>query len=332
MVLNKTRVKSMKKLKTSSLRVLIITQGISRIVNPLVSSEHAIVGIVESAPRQKINPSLIQSTYRSLKKFTGELPRFCRRESLAYYYLKKSDDSRFIIWLKHQDPDVIVVHGMAHLIKAEALSIPNLGVINLHQSLLPDYRGPNPTFWQYYNVDLNPGVTLHFIDSGEDTGSIISQDSLRIELGMKCPDLLDELIGNLGVRLILDALSNFGGNTISTKEQPAKLAGPRARNVHPSEHKNIIKWDDWSIERIWHILRGTELWLDAFPAPRGIYIGQRFKVREFVKCATTDYQRGEIYYDGMRHFITCAEGKIFLEVKFNVKASFKGFLRRLIVG
>lgn len=78
-------------------------------------------------------------------------------------------------WVKSLSPDLIVVYSMSQLLKENIYSIPRFGTINLHPSYLPEYRGPNPIFWMYYNMEKQGGVTVHYIDQGEDTGNIILQ-------------------------------------------------------------------------------------------------------------------------------------------------------------
>jgi methionyl-tRNA formyltransferase len=62
------------------------------------------------------------------------------------------------------------------IIKPRIISIPKLGTINAHTSILPEYRGSRSEFWQCYNQNYDhAGVTLHFIEKGVDTGSILFQ-------------------------------------------------------------------------------------------------------------------------------------------------------------
>jgi methionyl-tRNA formyltransferase len=78
-------------------------------------------------------------------------------------------------------PDLIVVSSFNQILPREIISIPRLGVINLHPSLLPKYRGPTPTAWVLMNGEKETGVTVHFIeDERIDSGRIITQGRLEI--------------------------------------------------------------------------------------------------------------------------------------------------------
>jgi methionyl-tRNA formyltransferase len=78
-------------------------------------------------------------------------------------------------------PDLIVVGTFNQIIPQKILSIPRLGVINLHPSLLPKYRGGTPTVWVLINGEKETGITVHFIeDERIDRGRIIIQSKLKI--------------------------------------------------------------------------------------------------------------------------------------------------------
>jgi methionyl-tRNA formyltransferase len=83
--------------------------------------------------------------------------------------------------LEHLSPHLIVVSTYNQIIPARVISIPMLGVVNLHPSLLPKYRGATPTAWVLVNGEEVTGVTAHFIeDERIDSGRIIFQSSLKI--------------------------------------------------------------------------------------------------------------------------------------------------------
>ena len=77
---------------------------------------------------------------------------------------------------------MILVGYSASLLKKETFSIPLNGTINLHASLLPDYRGSAPINWVIMNNEKITGVTTFFIDDKIDTGDILIQEKIKIEL------------------------------------------------------------------------------------------------------------------------------------------------------
>jgi len=166
-------------------KVMIITQGVSPIVKPIVEN-YNVVGIIEAAPRnyRKINffKKLIIKIISILRN--NNLEFFCKKANIPYFFMTSSDEN-LENWVKEKKPDVIVVYSMSQLLKENIFSIPKYGTINLHPAFLPKYRGPNPLFWHYYHGETKFGITLHYIDKGEDTGDIIYQEEIQIPLGIK---------------------------------------------------------------------------------------------------------------------------------------------------
>lgn len=116
---------------------------------------------------------------------------------------------------------------------------------------------------------------------------------------------------------MLKAIENV--ENLPRKKQPKFANFERARNIKRSEYLNIIDWDNWHIRRIWHLLRGTELWLNAFEQPSGFNKGQRWVVEEFEECNTKDYIVSKVYKEKGKYFVVCREGKIFLTIDFGIK-------------
>ena len=86
-------------------------------------------------------------------------------------------------WLKAQHPDLIVVVAFGQILPPRILRLPSHGCINLHASLLPDYRGAAPINWTIMNGDTKTGVTTMFMNEWMDTGDILLQRETDIEPG-----------------------------------------------------------------------------------------------------------------------------------------------------
>lgn len=84
--------------------------------------------------------------------------------------------------IKNLLPDVIVVSTFNQIIPQSVIDIPKFGIINVHPSLLPKYRGATPTVWALLNGEKETGITTHFIENEQiDCGRIILQTKLKIE-------------------------------------------------------------------------------------------------------------------------------------------------------
>jgi len=324
MLMMNSKCKSLRS-NNDGLKIVLITQGISRVVNPLVESRHNIVGIVESAPRNK--HSLLYKSYRSIKGFVGKLACYCRRKKIPYFYMKNGCDHAIETWLKKISPDIIVVYSMSELLKTNIYSIPPKGTINLHPSYLPEYRGPNPDFWQYYDMEMRPGISVHYLDAGEDTGDVIIQKRIDITLGIKSPDRLDHLVGVEGSKLLIKALNAIKVGDYERIKQKILSPTNRARNLVLEEHPAIVDWVNWPIEKVWHVLRGSELWLNALPQPKGFFRGQRWVIENLEMCESNNATLGEIYNENGKYYVAVKNGRIYLSLFFNLKAFVLSFLR-----
>lgn len=311
--------------------VVLITQGLTRVVEPIVNSTHNIVAIVD-APSRNANKikktSIIGRIIKQLMVSFGlrkkTLKEYCKDKSINYIEFAKTSESSFIEYLKKNKIDLLVIYSMSQLLKESIFIVPKYGTINLHPSFLPKYRGPNPWFWSYLNGDDKGGVTVHFIDKGEDTGDIIYQEEYKIEKGIKSPQMQDLAIGEIGSRLLVQAINNIPN--IERIVQPTQSPTPRAKNLKIEEHGQIIDWENWDIEKIWHILRGTELWLNAIEQPIGLFKNMRWSVENFDKNITLDSKIGSLEKYKNNNVVVCEDGIIYLKPKF----VFSIYIRNLI--
>lgn len=322
-------------------RLVLITQGISRVVMPILTQRDVeVVGIVESAPRDYSRRPTRAMTLRTVLaralamiRPAPSLESVSKQHNLPYFLLHKANGKEFANWLKEIRVDLVVIYSMSQLLPQEILDIPSIGVLNLHPSLLPAYRGANPWFWMYYDAVSQGGVTLQYIDAGEDTGDIVYQRTYAIPLGMKSPAMQDLAIGKHGVDLILETLKQVGqGNALPRSVQPAQSPTPRARNIKPGEYRMLIDWDQWPIDRIWHLMRGTELWLDCINQPTGIYSGQRWVVDDFEKtnCTVQTAAIGQVKKDEKGCYVQCRDGIIRVHAEIGLYPVMRTIAKRLL--
>ncbi len=110
----------------------------------------------------------------------------------------------FLATLATFEADLIVVACFPWRLPAPILALPSMATINIHPSLLPDGRGPEPIFWAFRRNLESTGVTLHVTDEGLDTGPIISQRHVAIPTDATMPTLERSL-----ARIGADMLSEF---------------------------------------------------------------------------------------------------------------------------
>jgi methionyl-tRNA formyltransferase len=154
--------------------------------------------------------------------------------------------------LKESQADLLVVYRCPFLLPEKIFLRPKFGSINIHPSLLPQYRGPNPWFWIYYNMEKTSGVTVHRIDKYEDHGDILAQVEFEIELGSSLCDL--RLTAEKQITpLLLSVIANIA----TSKGVPQTVAASgisRACNV--SDYSALLNPSKMDAPHVWHILRG----------------------------------------------------------------------------
>lgn len=104
------------------------------------------------------------------------------RSGIALYEGLHFEGEKTYDIIKKLSPELIVVSSFNQIVPKSIISIPQFGIINIHPSLLPKYRGATPTVWALLNGEEEAGVTAHFIEDEKiDCGRIIKQAKLRIE-------------------------------------------------------------------------------------------------------------------------------------------------------
>lgn len=132
------------------------------------------------------------------------------QHGIAVHQFDKIRSQEGVAALRAFGPDLMVTAAFGQLLSAENLSVPRIGCINVHGSLLPKYRGAAPIQWSVINGDRVTGVTTMWTDIGMDTGDML----LREETAIGPDETAGELYARLaviGARVLertLDALEN----------------------------------------------------------------------------------------------------------------------------
>ena len=153
--------------------------------------------------------------------------------------------------LRRLEVDLACVATFPHLLPAALLAAPRLGAIGLHPALLPRHRGPDPLFWTAHAGDAETGVSVLWLDAGEDTGDLLLQERLPVERGRAGPALYLDL-AERGARLLAAAVDQIAAGTAARLPQDEALA---TREPAPSAETCRIDPAAWSAEALWHFLR-----------------------------------------------------------------------------
>lgn len=120
-------------------------------------------------------------------------------------------------------PEVIVVAAYGQILPKAVLSLPRLGCINIHASLLPRHRGAAPIQAAIVEGDNETGITIMQMDEGLDTGDILLKVATPIEPGETAGSLHDRL-ALLAPAALLECLDRIACGTASRERQDAELA------------------------------------------------------------------------------------------------------------
>jgi len=133
--------------------------------------------------------------------------------------LKKDEGLGIIEEIRSMNPDVIVVAAYGQILPQSVLSIPRLGCVNIHASLLPRWRGASPIQKAVQAGDRETGVTMMLMDEGLDTGFMLTQEKTLIGPNETAGSLHDRL-AQLGAQSILSTLRGLADGTILPEPQP----------------------------------------------------------------------------------------------------------------
>lgn len=128
------------------------------------------------------------------------------------------NETTVISRIEREKPDIIISGYFDQIIKNEIIQIPSFGILNVHLSKLPEYRGVKPVFWVLKNNEPKTGVTIHLIDGGLDTGDIISQKEVEI-LSTDSVDTLSIRMSEAAGDLLLTTIENIQLNKHQLKKQ-----------------------------------------------------------------------------------------------------------------
>ena len=161
-------------------------------------------------------------------------------------------------------PDAVVIIAYGQIVPKRLLTIPRLGWLNLHGSLLPHYRGAAPIHWAIANGESRTGLTTMQIDAGMDTGPMLEQREMEIGADETAPEL-GARMSEVGAALIVQSLLRLDRAEIS----------PIPQHHEQASYAPILKKEDGRIEwprnaqQIYNRMRGFSPWPGAYTTFRG---------------------------------------------------------------
>ncbi|MBQ6380131.1 MAG: methionyl-tRNA formyltransferase [Clostridia bacterium] len=197
-------------------------------------------------------------------------------------------------------PDYLVVAAYGKILPKAVLDIPKKACINVHGSLLPQYRGAAPIQWAVLNGDTVTGVTTMLMGEGLDTGDMLLKKQVRIAENETAAELFDRL-ADLGADLLLETLEQF--DAIIPQQQDEALA-----TYAPMIDRSLcaIDWNA-SAQVIHNKVRGLAGW----PVAQTVLNGKNVKIHAGLLAGTSEQAPGTVIENRKKLVIACGEGSAF---------------------
>ena len=258
----------------------------------LIKNGYEIVGVVTATDKWggRGNKTLLES---DVKKYAIE-------KGLKILQPEKLSDPEFIEELRSLSADLQVVVAF-RMLPTKVWSMPRLGTMNLHGSLLPKYRGAAPINWAIINGEKETGVTTFLLQHEIDTGDILFQS--KTEIGE------DELVGevyerlmHIGAELVLKSVRALEKGEINPIPQSNEAASPAPKIFHETCKINFNQ----NAEKVHNFVRG----LSPHPVAWTVLAGEKIKIYKTKKIDQAKIlPAGTIDTDGKKYLrIACKEG------------------------
>ena len=154
---------------------------------------------------------------RGQKITQSEVKNYAEKNNIKILQPDNLNDKEFINKIKEINPDIIIVVAFRKL-PAEIFSIPKYGTINLHASLLPNYRGAAPINWCLINNEAKTGVTTFFINEKIDQGDILLKEEVNISDKDNFGSLYTKL-SSVGSKLLIKTIKGVLSKRLKASKQ-----------------------------------------------------------------------------------------------------------------
>jgi methionyl-tRNA formyltransferase len=224
-------------------------------LSALHESHHEVVAAVTAPDRP---------AGRGRKLRSSDVKEYALGAGIPIMQPEKLKNEEFIYQLASYKADLFVVVAF-RMLPEVVWAMPQLGTINLHGSLLPQYRGAAPINWALINGDKQTGVTTFFINAEIDKGEIIDQVEIDIDEDDTAGTLHDRLM-HVGAKLVVKTADLIAQGQVIAQAQDLRL--DELKGAPKLNHENrSINWSA-SAEQVKNLVRG----LCPYPAAIGTLI------------------------------------------------------------
>ncbi|MFO1047350.1 MAG: formyltransferase family protein [Geminicoccaceae bacterium] len=244
------------------------------------------------------------------------LARAARAIGAHHHEILYRDEAALLAVMRAQAPDLVIVAGLGRLLRPEEIALPPLGILNVHPTLLPAYRGPSPSFWQLWDGVRESGVSIHLVASGMDTGPVVAQARFALPVGATLAELLLRQFEH-GPGALVRAVGEVLAGTARPAPQPPVSPTRPARRLLAADAAPRA-WLDAELDEAWRLLRGVGPVL-RWPPARWRDAGWQALATER-SCAVSALPPGQIGRDERGSFLAHRQGRIYLRWRWRPRA------------
>ncbi len=265
-------------------------------LDALVQAGYSIVGVV-TAPDKPAG--------RGLKMNESAVKKYAVEHSLHILQPEKLKNPEFIAELKSLNADLQIVVAF-RMLPEVVWNMPPLGTVNVHGSLLPQYRGAAPINWAVINGEKETGVTTFKLKHEIDTGDVLLQESFSIGENDTAGDVHDHM-KEVGAKLLVKTVDGLMTKTLVEKTQSSVVSSESAVLKHaPKIFTEICKIDfSKTVDEVHNLIRG----LSPFPGAFTTLHDKTLKIYRSQKEVITD--QAALSGQTAEGFLT--DGKTFLK-------------------
>lgn len=219
-------------------------------------------GSREDAARRLLEPPSRRRTLLPVNQsfLHTSVQQLAWERKIPLWEVARLDDPAVIDLFNDCRPDLICVACFSRFIPSAILRIPRLGTLNVHPSLLPDNRGPEPLFWTFRLGHERTGVTIHLMNEKLDSGPIVMQEEIEVPEGISYAEL-EEQTAELGGSLLVRAVEGVMSGQAKPRAQDEKQSH---YYPYPSNQDGradfVIYPAQWDASHVYRFIRGVKDW------------------------------------------------------------------------
>jgi methionyl-tRNA formyltransferase len=219
----------------------------------LLTGPDPVVGVFTQPDRETgVKRSSTRQVGRGMKEIAQE-------KSVPVLQPPNVNTGEGVAMLRDLKPDLLVVAAYGQILSKELLSVPKLGGINVHASLLPKYRGAAPIAWAIYHGERHSGITIIRMSASLDAGDMLAQRAIDIAPGETAGEL-EARLAPLGAQMALEMTAKLKAGPVSGSKQDRALVtkAPKLK-----KEDGLIDWSR-SAQQVCNQIYAMQPWPTAY--------------------------------------------------------------------